>query len=62
MQVVPSVRVGTNVLGGPEDEWKPVVIGNPSGTTRRMSLLELGAMSRWTEIRRRNRLMGGYGR
>ena len=57
VQVVPSARVGTNVLGGPEDEWKPVVIGNPSGTTRRMSLLELGGLSRWSEIRKRNRLM-----
>ena len=56
VQVIPSERFGTNVLSGPEDEWKPVIIGNPSGTTRRVSLLELGALSRWTEIRRRNRL------
>ena len=58
VQVVPTQRYGTNVLSGPEDEWKPVIIGNPSGTTRRMSLLELGKMSRWHEIRRRNRLTG----
>ena len=58
VQVVPSERYGTNVLSGPEDEWKPVIIGNPSGSTRRMSLLELGEMTRWTEIRRRNRLIG----
>ena len=57
VQVVPSERYGTNVLSGPEDEWKPVIIGNPSGTTRRISLLELGEMTRWTEIRRRNRLL-----
>ena len=57
VQVVPTARVGTNVLGGPEDEWKPIIIGNPSGTTRRMSLLELGRWSRWSEIRRRNRLI-----
>ena len=56
VQIVPSQRVGTNILEGPEDEWKPVIIGNPSGSTRRMSLLELGEMSRWAEIRRRNRL------
>ncbi|MCJ1403143.1 hypothetical protein MMC11_006366, partial [Xylographa trunciseda] len=30
VQIVPSQRYGTNVLGGPEDEWKPVIIGNPS--------------------------------
>ncbi|MCJ1281027.1 hypothetical protein MMC26_000345 [Xylographa opegraphella] len=58
VQIVPSQRYGTNVLGGPEDEWKPVIIGNPSGTTRRLSLLEMGAMTRWSEIRRRNKLLG----
>lgn len=57
-QVVPTQRYGTNILSGPEDEWKPVIIGSPSGTTRRMSLLELGKLSRWHEIRRRNRLTG----
>ena len=56
VQVVPSERFGTNILSGPEDGWKPVIIGNPSGTTRRMNTLELGGLSRWTEIRRRNRL------
>ncbi|KAL8713379.1 MAG: hypothetical protein Q9220_002578 [cf. Caloplaca sp. 1 TL-2023] len=62
IQIIPTQRYGTNVLSGPEDEWKPVIIGNPSGTTRRMSILELGNMTRWKEIRRRNRLTGfdGY--
>ncbi|KAL9585060.1 MAG: hypothetical protein Q9212_001750 [Teloschistes hypoglaucus] len=62
IQIIPTQRYGTNVLSGPEDEWKPVIIGNPSGTTRRMSILELGGMTRWKEIRRRNRLTGleGY--
>ena len=59
VQIIPSERFGTNILSGPEDEWKPIIIGNPSGTTRRVSLLELGALSRWTEIRRRNRLGTG---
>ncbi|KAL8673795.1 MAG: hypothetical protein Q9168_001807 [Polycauliona sp. 1 TL-2023] len=61
VQIIPSQRYGTNVLSGPEDEWKPVIIGNPSGTTRRMSILELGNMTRWKEIRRRNRLTGFEG-
>ena len=60
VQIVPSQRFGTNILSGPEDEWKPIIIGNPSGTTRRVSLLELGKLSRWTEIRRRNRLGTGF--
>ncbi|KAM0797824.1 hypothetical protein BDR22DRAFT_809780 [Usnea florida] len=58
VQMIPSERFGTNILSGPEDEWKPVIIGNPSGTTRRISVLELGRLSRWSEIRRRNKLAG----
>ena len=42
--------------GGGEEPWMPVIIGNPSGRTRRMSVLETGSMTRWTEIRKRNRL------
>lgn len=56
VQIIPSQRFGTNILSGPEDEWKPIIIGNPSGTTRRMNILELGKLSRWSEIRARNRL------
>ncbi|KAL3422960.1 hypothetical protein PVAG01_04707 [Phlyctema vagabunda] len=42
----------------PEEEpWRPLILGNPSGTTRRMSVLELGGMSRWSEIRKKNRLI-----
>lgn len=40
-------------------DWKAVVIGNPSGKMRRMSVLELGALSRWTEIRKLNFLIRG---
>lgn len=43
--------------GADDPEWKPVIIGNPSGKMRRMSLLELGSLSRWTEIRRLNKLV-----
>ena len=59
VQIIPTQRYGTNVLSGAEDEWKPVIIGHPSGNTRRMSFLELGKMTRWSEIRRRNRLATG---
>jgi hypothetical protein len=38
-------------------DWKPVVVGTPSGRIRRMSVLEEGRLSRWTEIRRLNRLI-----
>jgi hypothetical protein len=37
-------------------DWKPVIVGNPSGKVRRMNLLEMGQLSRWTEVRKLNRL------
>lgn len=42
---------------GRKASWQAVVIGNPSGKMRRMSVLELGALSRWTEIRKLNFLI-----
>lgn len=41
-----------------KNEWKAVVIGNPSGKMRRMNFLETGKWSRWSEIRRLNLLEG----
>jgi hypothetical protein len=43
----------------PSEDWAPVIVGNPSGKVRRMNALELGSLSRWTEIRRLNRLLDG---
>lgn len=40
-----------------DKSWRAVVIGNPSGKIRRMNWLELGSLSRWTEVRRLNRLL-----
>lgn len=37
--------------------FKPVIIGNPSGKMRRMNILETGSWSRWTEIRKLNKLI-----
>ncbi|CAF9919951.1 MAG: hypothetical protein GOMPHAMPRED_001937 [Gomphillus americanus] len=61
VKVVPDNRAKTGILAGPDraGEWLPVVIGSPSGTTRRISLLELGRLTRWSEIRRKNRLLEG---
>lgn len=42
---------------GMNKDWKAVVIGNPSGKMRRMNVLELGGLSRWTEIRKLNLLI-----
>lgn len=44
-----------------DKSWRAVIVGNPSGKIRRMNLLELGGLSRWTEIRRLNRLLGRTG-
>jgi hypothetical protein len=65
VQVIPNHVFGTQVKTSEwteskvptDDFWKPVVIGNPSGKTRRVNLLELGGQSRWTEIRRLNKLI-----
>ncbi|GIZ42769.1 hypothetical protein CKM354_000602600 [Cercospora kikuchii] len=64
VQVIPSFTSSTRGeskefgdLGQADPEWKPVVIGHPSGKMRRMNLLEMGAWSRWTEIRKLNKLV-----
>ncbi|TQN71781.1 hypothetical protein CSHISOI_03710 [Colletotrichum shisoi] len=40
-----------------EEPWRPFIVGNPTNKTRRVNVLELGSMSRFTEIRKRNRLI-----
>jgi len=40
-----------------EEPWRPIIIGNPHHSTRRMCILELGSMSRFSEIRLKNRLV-----
>jgi hypothetical protein len=45
--------------GRTKSGWEPLIIGNPSGTTRKLSILGLGRLTRWSEIRRRNRLEDG---
>ncbi|KAK5111962.1 hypothetical protein LTR85_011709 [Meristemomyces frigidus] len=64
VQVIPNGIFGGTKKGsiawGPgadDPEWKPVVIGNPSGKMRRVNLLELGSLTRWTEIRKLNKLV-----
>jgi hypothetical protein len=52
MKQTPSGNVRADV-----EDWTPVVVGNPSGKIRRMSVLEEGHLSRWTEIRKLNRLI-----
>jgi len=65
VQVIPNSVFGAgtkkgSIAWGPgadDPEWKPVVIGNPSGKMRRINLLEMGSQTRWTEIRKLNKLI-----
>lgn len=47
--------------GSEVEPWRPVIIGNPTGLTRRMNVLELGNLSRYSEIRKKNRLVDEHG-
>ncbi|KAF7874097.1 hypothetical protein EAF04_002769 [Stromatinia cepivora] len=40
-----------------DEEFRPIIIGNPTHIMRRMSVLEMGSMTRWTDIRNKNRLV-----
>lgn len=40
-----------------EKAWRPAMIGNPTSKKRRMNIFELGGMTRWQEIRRKNKLI-----
>ena len=52
-----TIRRGSVLDPDGDDDLRPVIIGNPTGTTRRMCVLELGSLSRWSEIRRKNHLV-----
>ncbi|KAM7195948.1 hypothetical protein V8F33_006399 [Rhypophila sp. PSN 637] len=51
-----SERPPANTMSDAE-MWRPNLMGNPSEKMRRVNILELGSMTRWTEIRKRNRLL-----
>ena len=53
---------GDEIVGFGMDDWKPVIIGNPSGKMRRMGVLGMGGLSRWTEIWKLSKLIKGQSR
>ncbi|KAK8139581.1 hypothetical protein PG984_000704 [Apiospora sp. TS-2023a] len=58
--IAAAKATGRTDLGAiPEEDvgWRPLVIGNPLDKNRRMNILELGSLTRWSEIRRKNRLI-----
>ncbi|KAL0942577.1 polyamine transport protein [Colletotrichum truncatum] len=54
---VPAEELDEKALFAEEEPWRPFIVGNPTSKTRRVNLLELGGMSRFTEIRKRNKLI-----
>ncbi|KAH8893149.1 hypothetical protein GQ53DRAFT_103825 [Thozetella sp. PMI_491] len=54
---IPADAVSARNTMTDEEIWRPIIIGNPSSKIRRVNVLELGAMTRWTEIRKKNRLI-----
>ena len=58
VQMIPSQHSNER-LARRQTDWEPVVFREPSGITRKLSILELGRQTRWSEIRRRNRLNTG---
>lgn len=59
VQTVPGRRDRPD---GGEGGWEPVILGDPSGLTRKINILEAGEQTRWSEIRRRNHLTDRHSR
>ncbi|KAF6839571.1 hypothetical protein CPLU01_01708 [Colletotrichum plurivorum] len=57
---MPKEMIDDKALFAEEEPWRPFIVGNPTSKTRRVNLLELGSMSRFTEIRRRNKLIDAH--
>ena len=56
VKMIPVLNNPGDNLTRQKTTWEPVIIGKPSGTKRNISILEAGNQSRWSEIRKRNRV------
>jgi hypothetical protein len=54
---VGACRTNTAKPNDSKEPWRPMIIGNPTTKKRRVNVLELGSLSRFTEIRKKNRLI-----
>ncbi|OHE92955.1 hypothetical protein CORC01_11748 [Colletotrichum orchidophilum] len=54
---MPTGVMGDKDVIAEEEPWRPFIVGNPTSKTRRVNVLELGSLSRFTEIRKRNKLV-----
>ncbi|KAI0008090.1 hypothetical protein F4779DRAFT_628702 [Xylariaceae sp. FL0662B] len=54
-----SIRRRASVIAAAKSTGKdrPIILGNPSEKLRRMNIIEMGSLTRWSEIRKRNRLI-----
>lgn len=59
VRMIPDARPTIDYITRSKTAWEPVVLGRPSGSTRKISILEAGRLTRWSEIRQKNRLTGG---
>ncbi|RKF75505.1 hypothetical protein GcC1_078008 [Golovinomyces cichoracearum] len=72
VQIIPDSKIGDmnryqarrasyiqrgDVPADDEETWRPIIIGNPHQSTRRMCILEFGSLSRFSEIRMKNKLI-----
>jgi len=46
--------------GRRQSKWQPTILGKSAGLMRKLTLLELGQQTRWSEIRKRNRVNTGF--
>ena len=61
LQMIPGRQDRNHAQEDNSEGSEPVILGMPSGLTRKISVLEAGECSRWSEIRRRNRLTYALG-
>ena len=58
LQMIPDGPETFDQLRRVSTSWTPITIGRGRSKFRRLNILEMGRMTRYTEIRRRNRLEG----
>jgi hypothetical protein len=59
VKMIPILKNPEGNLTRQKTTWEPVILGKPSGTKRKISILDAGKQSRWSEIRKRNRVDHG---
>ena len=59
VQMIPDGGETVEHIRRAQTSWRPVIIGRPSGKFRRLSIFELGRLTRYSQIRETNRIEGG---